>query len=72
MVDKAPTFNPPRQVSGKAISKRQYDEETLSPLPSWVRCKICKKPPEGLNWLKPVSPDPACRVFVHLGCVRKD
>ena len=35
-------------------------------LPSWVKCCVCGKPPIGTDWLKPVNPDPNCRVFVHL------
>lgn len=37
-----------------------------SKLPEYVKCYICGKPPEGTNWLKPVTPDPNCRKFIHL------
>ncbi len=41
-------------------------------MPDYVKCKICGGKPEGSNWLKPVSPDPECKVFIHLGCMAKD
>ncbi len=41
-------------------------------MPDYVKCKVCGGKPEGLNWLKPVNPDPNCREFIHLGCMAKD
>jgi hypothetical protein len=41
-------------------------------MPDYVKCKICGGKPEGMNWLKPVSPDPNCKVFIHLGCIQRD
>lgn len=72
MVKKAPSFGLPRKFDPKRLSRQDYEQETQSPLPAWVRCKICGKGPDGLNWLKPVNPDPLCRVLIHLGCIGKD
>ncbi len=37
-----------------------------SKLPSYVKCVKCGKPPTEADWLKPTSPDPHCRTFIHL------
>lgn len=49
------------------------NSETAHRLPDWVKCKVCGGKPLADNWLKPVNPDPACKVFIHMkGCIHKD
>lgn len=59
-------FNAPR-IDPKVLHEQQH-----SPLPYWVKCKICKKGPLADNWLKAVSTDPECKVYIHIGCISKD
>lgn len=44
----------------KEIYKPEYK------LPEFVKCMVCGKPPIGQDWLKPVSNDPNCWMFIHL------
>lgn len=37
-----------------------------SKLPSYVKCFKCGKGPTEADWLKPVSPGPDCRKFIHI------
>jgi hypothetical protein len=69
MSDKAPSFHEPRLYQDKVLTEQEYARTAEHKLPEWVRCYRCRKPPEGLNWLKPINSSPSCRVFVHLGCI---
>lgn len=62
---KTPTF----QGSNWENQNPTYQVNPNVKLPEWVKCKVCGKGPTGYNWLKPVSPDPNCRVLIHLDCI---
>lgn len=49
------------------LVKATLDTPRIAPLPSWVKCRMCGKPPEGFNWLKPSRRN--AKEFVHIyGC----
>lgn len=64
-MDQAPKFKK------QELDAPEYQVNPDVKLSAWVICKKCRKGPTGYNWLKPVSTDPQCRIFLHLDCIEE-